>query len=61
MRGKEVDLNWTMMKPEETRDATIELIASRRGRWEGNASRAYLYYSPESTAWSKPLAVQVVE
>ena len=59
LRGREIILYWRGMAPRERKTLTIDVIARIPGLTRGPASRAYLYYSPESKTWNRPLAVEI--
>lgn len=51
IRGREVALYFRGLAPGESRDVTLSTIARVPGVTTAPASRAYLYYTPESKRW----------
>jgi uncharacterized protein YfaS (alpha-2-macroglobulin family) len=57
--GREVVLYWRELKPKQTVELPLSLIAAVPGEFTAPASRAYLYYGDEYKQWNKPLTVKV--
>ena len=58
-RAREVILYFRAMKPGETREIPLDLVATVPGHYTGPASSAYLYYTDEHKTWVKPMTVTV--
>ncbi len=58
-RGREIILYWRGLAPRESRSFGIDTVARIPGTTEGPASRAWLYYTPQSKRWTEPLRVEV--
>ena len=58
--GRELVLYWRDLGPREVREVTIDLVGRIPGETTGPASRAYLYYTPDSKSWAAPLAIEVL-
>ena len=59
-RGRELILYWRGLKPKQIIELNFDLIADVPGEFRGPASRAYLYYQPESQHWQDPLAIRIL-
>lgn len=57
--GREVVLYWRGMKPKQTVEVPLSLVAAVPGTYTGPASRAYLYYTDEHKQWLDGLKVEV--
>jgi len=57
--GREVVFYWRGMAPHESKRLHLDVVARVPGRSTGPASRAYLYYTPGSKRWARPLQVDV--
>ena len=62
-RAREVICYWRSIGP-DTRDEKkiafdLDLIAEIPGKYEGPASRVYLYYTAEQKHWAAPLRVEI--
>jgi len=49
------------MKPKEVREVKLDLKADIPGKYVGEASRAYLYYTNEFKSWSEGVHIEVKE
>jgi alpha-2-macroglobulin-like protein len=58
-RQREVILYFRDMKPGQTVDVALDLVATVPGAYVAPASSAYLYYTDEDKSWSPPLEVTV--
>ena len=56
---REVVLYWRDLKPGETKEIPLDLVAVVPGTYTGAASSAYLYYSNDKKAWSGGVDVEV--
>lgn len=59
IKGNRVILYYRQMKPSETRIVNLDLKAAVPGKYEGQASSAYLYYTPEFKKWVAPVIVEI--
>ncbi len=59
--GNNLVLYYRQMKPGETKTVLLDLKAEVPGIYEGAASSAYLYYSPENKVWVKGAQVKIHE
>lgn len=59
-RGRELILYWRGLKPMQNIELNFDVIADVSGEFRGPASRAYLYYQPESQNWQDPLATRIL-
>lgn len=59
IRGRDVVLYWRSFAASEVRSLVLDTIAALPGSTSGPASRASLYYTPDSVSWVPGLAVQV--
>ena len=59
MRGRDLILYWRDLAPRQKVEVNLDLICRLPGEYRGPASRAYLYYNPERTFWTQPLAVRI--
>jgi hypothetical protein len=57
--GREVVLYWRSLKAKEVVDLPISVVAEIPGRFQGPASRTYLYYTDELKHWTDGLVVRV--
>lgn len=61
--GRELVFYWRSLSPDIKDDAkidfTLDLIAEIPGKYEGPASRVYLYYTAEQKHWNDPLQVEI--
>ncbi|MBS0264020.1 MAG: A-macroglobulin complement component [Planctomycetes bacterium] len=57
--GHELALYWRALPPEERVSLPISLVAAVPGRYTGQASRAYLYYTNEDKFWAPGLQVEI--
>jgi A-macroglobulin complement component/carboxypeptidase family protein/alpha-2-macroglobulin family protein len=58
-RPREVILYWRALPPNARKDVDINLLAAVPGTYEAPASSAYLYYTAEDKAWTKPVAITI--
>jgi hypothetical protein len=58
-RQREVILYFRDMKPGQTVDVALDLVATVPGAFVAPASSAYLYYTDEDKSWSPPVEVTV--
>jgi hypothetical protein len=58
-RGREVILYWRSLAPEARHVVTIDCVAAVPGRYEGPASRAYLYYTDEQKHWVDGMSIRI--
>jgi hypothetical protein len=58
-RPREVILYWRALPPSAKKDVDLNLLAAVPGSYEAPASSAYLYYTAEDKAWTKPVAITV--
>ncbi|MDP2309679.1 MAG: alpha-2-macroglobulin family protein [Pseudomonadota bacterium] len=58
-RPLEVDLYWRALGPSAERKVDLDLVATVPGTWQGPATSAYLYYTPERRSWEAPVSVMV--
>ena len=59
VNGREVIFYLRDMAPSQTISLRLDCIAAIPGRYEGPASRAYLYYTDEEKRWVGGLSVQI--
>jgi uncharacterized protein YfaS (alpha-2-macroglobulin family) len=59
LRSREVTLYFRELAPKDVRRIAIECLATIPGTYEGPASSAYLYYTPEAKTWAAPLRAGV--
>jgi alpha-2-macroglobulin-like protein len=59
-REREVVLYFRSLAPDAALDVPLELLAAVPGRYEGPASRAYLYYTDELVRWADPLSIRIL-
>ncbi len=57
--GREVVLYWREMKPKQSVQLPISLVAAIPGTYTGPASRAYEYYADEFKVWNGGLKVEI--
>jgi len=60
-RPREVVLYLRQLKPGETRELPLDLVATVPGEYTGPASRAYLYYTDEHKDWTDPIRIAVTK
>ena len=58
-RPREVILYWRALAPSVKKDIDLNLLAAVPGTYEAPASSAYLYYTAEDKAWTKPVAITI--
>jgi A-macroglobulin complement component/carboxypeptidase family protein/alpha-2-macroglobulin family protein len=58
-RPREVILYWRALPPSARKDVDLNLVAAVPGSYEAPASSAYLYYTAEDKAWTKPVAITI--
>ncbi|HEX4416971.1 MAG TPA: alpha-2-macroglobulin family protein [Kofleriaceae bacterium] len=58
-RPREVILYWRAMAPGAKKDVDLNLLAAVPGNYEAPASSAYLYYTAEDKAWTKPVTISI--
>jgi hypothetical protein len=58
-RPREVILYWRNMAPNAKKDVDLNLLTNTPGTYEAPASSAYLYYTAEDKAWTKPVAITI--
>ncbi len=58
-RAREVILYFRAMKPGESREIPLDLVATVPGHYTGPASSAYLYYTDEHKSWVAPIDITV--
>ena len=58
-RPREVILYWRALPPSAKKDIDLNLLAAVPGTYEAPASSAYLYYTAEDKAWTKPVAITI--
>jgi uncharacterized protein YfaS (alpha-2-macroglobulin family) len=61
LRGRDVVLYRRGMAPGEKLSLVISCVAAIPGKYTGQASRAYLYYTDEDKCWVAPLEVTIRE
>ncbi len=59
LRGRELVLYWRALEPRAHEEVHLDLLARLPGHTSGPASRAYLYYTPESKRWCAPLDIEI--
>lgn len=59
LNGREVILYWRALQANEVVDLKLDCIASVPGKYDGPASRAYLYYGGDQREWNHPLSVVI--
>lgn len=59
--GNQVVLYYRQMTPGETREINLDLKAEIPGKFEGQASRAYLYYTNEHKSWTAGEQIEVLK
>jgi hypothetical protein len=59
IRGRDVALYFRDFAPLTERKIVISTIAALPGTYQGQASRAYLYYTPESRKWVKGVVMDI--
>jgi len=63
VKGRELVFYWRSVGPDVKDDQRIvlnlDLVAEIPGKYEGPASRAYLYYTAEEKQWAEPLRVEI--
>jgi glycine dehydrogenase len=52
-------LYWRALPPSAKKDVDLNLLAAVPGTYEAPASSAYLYYTAEDKAWTKPVAIAI--
>ncbi len=57
--GRELVLYWRSLKANEVVDLPVSVVAEIPGRFQGPASRTYLYYTDEFKHWTEGLVVSV--
>lgn len=61
--GRELVFYWRALSPDVKADGkiafTLDVIAEIPGKYEGPASRAYLYYTAEEKHWNEPLRIEI--
>jgi uncharacterized protein YfaS (alpha-2-macroglobulin family) len=60
IRGSEPVIYYRQMKPNEVRKINLDLKAEIPGKFEGTASRAYLYYTNEYKHWQPGFEIEVM-
>jgi uncharacterized protein YfaS (alpha-2-macroglobulin family) len=58
--GRDVVLYWRGLEPNARVELPLSLVAAIPGKYTGNASRSYLYYTDEHKTWAAPLAVEIL-
>ncbi|MCC7383381.1 MAG: hypothetical protein IT384_16205 [Deltaproteobacteria bacterium] len=58
-RAREVILYFRELKPSETKEIGIDLVATVPGQYTGPASSAYLYYTNDKRVWVDPLEATI--
>jgi len=58
-RPREVILYWRALPPSAKKDVDLNLLATVPGAYEAPASSAYLYYTAEDKAWTKPVTITI--
>lgn len=58
-RAREVILYFRELKPSETKEIGIDLVANVPGQYTGPASSAYLYYTNDKQTWVDPLEITI--
>lgn len=58
-RPREVILYWRALPPLAKKDVDINLLSAVPGTYEAPASSAYLYYTAEDKAWTKPVSITI--
>jgi A-macroglobulin complement component/alpha-2-macroglobulin family protein/carboxypeptidase family protein len=58
-RPREVILYWRALPPSARKDIDLNLLAAVPGTYEAPASSAYLYYTAEDKAWTRPVAIDI--
>ncbi len=59
LSGREIVLYWRALEPRAEREVHVDLLARIPGRTTTPASRAYLYYTPDSKRWAEALSIEV--
>ena len=59
LNGRNVQLYWRDLAPEQVIQLNLDTQAKIAGLAQGAASRAYLYYTPQSIHWAQPLTIRV--
>ena len=59
VRDREVVLYWRGLAPSESKPVVLDAVAAIPGTVTAPASRAALYYAPESTCWTAGVALEV--
>ena len=59
IRGREVTLYWRGMGKNGVIDVSIDAVAAIPGKYSGEASAAYLYYTDEAKSWAQGLFVDI--
>ena len=57
--GRTLTFYWRSLAPRATHAFVVDCVARIPGRTTGPASSAYLYYTPDSKRWAKPLTLEV--
>ncbi|MFL5330395.1 MAG: MG2 domain-containing protein [Gemmataceae bacterium] len=59
LRGRELILYWRDLAPDAKVNLAVDVLANVPGRYNGPASRAYLYYDPDAKHWVAPLSATI--
>lgn len=60
LRGREVVLYLRSMAPSAVTKVALSVVGAVPGRYEGPASRAYLYYTDDDKTWIAPLRARIL-
>jgi len=58
-KGRDIVCYWRGMHPNGKVEFNLDVTARIPGKYQGSASRAYLYYSPDSKCWVDGLQVKI--
>jgi hypothetical protein len=59
LRGREVVFYWRTIPPRAVKAISFTVTATIPGKYQGPASRAYLYYTAEQKQWVEPLRIEI--
>jgi anti-sigma factor RsiW len=59
IRGREIVLYWRDLAPNQKIEVPLDLICQVPGDYQGQASRAYLYYNADKKHWIDPLRLSI--
>ncbi|CAN0021939.1 unnamed protein product, partial [Heterosigma akashiwo] len=58
-QGQELELYWEGLHPKETKRVCVDGVAAIPGDYQGQASKAFVYYGDETRAWDTPLLLSI--